>query len=76
MICDWLLVVVGSGFKVVMVISYLFIIFYLVVERVRERELQNFPIQKIYIFTISDTNALSFIAFTYFQLIFFGLLLI
>ena len=35
MICDWLLVVVGSGFKVVMVISYLFIIFYLVVERER-----------------------------------------
>ena len=74
MICDWLLVVVGSGFKVVMVINYLFIIFYLVVEK--ERELQNLPIQKIYIFTISDTNALSFIAFTYFQLIFFGLLLI
>ena len=76
MICDWLLVVVGSGFKVVMVINYLFIIFYLVVERERERELQNFPIQKIYIFTISDANALSFIAFAYFQLIFFGLLLI
>ena len=35
MICDWLLVVVGSGFKVVMVISCLFIIFYLVVERER-----------------------------------------